>query len=101
MPLVFPPCNKHFIHIFPNKKDGAHLKLGKIRRAEKRAQHIQSSFSSRFPRDVMDSAHMNSLKVISPSLSSSKTLNTYSAKELGSPRGKNCRNEHVLASGIA
>lgn len=36
-------------------------------------------------------AQMNSLKSMLPDLSLSKTLKTYSAKEVGSPKGKNWR----------
>lgn len=51
----------------------------------------QSSLSSILPRLVMLRAQMNSLKSMLPDLSLSKTLKTYSAKEVGSPKGKNWR----------
>ena len=52
--------------------------------------NLHINFSSSFPREVTDNAHINSLKSIFPFLSSSNTSNTYSANLVGSPKGKKC-----------
>jgi len=53
----------------------------------------QLSFCSKLPRDVMDSAQMNSLKSMVPSLFLSKVLKACWANLEASPYGKNCEGE--------
>ena len=50
----------------------------------------QFNFSSKFPRDVIDKARINSSNSMEPSWFSSKTLKTREANLDGSPLGKNC-----------
>ena len=73
----------HYVHTYVVDRTGTFTSVSL-------GTNLQFSFSSRFPREVMERARMNSSNSMAPSWFSSKTRKTKEANLVGSPLGKNC-----------